>query len=76
MRAIARWSATTSTRCARSSGACRSCRTSAGPIAIDLPDAPLGAPDDFTELLDVQFELMALAWQTNQTRIATLPHGQ
>jgi hypothetical protein len=37
----------------------------------DLPDAPLGAPDDFTELLDVQFELMALAWQTNQTRIAT-----
>jgi hypothetical protein len=39
---------------------------------IDLPDAPLGAPDDFTELLDVQFELLALAWQTNQTRIATL----
>ena len=37
----------------------------------NLPDAPLGAPDDFTELLDVQFELMALAWQTNQTRIAT-----
>jgi hypothetical protein len=40
--------------------------------SIELPDAPLGAPDDFTELLDVQFELMALAWQTNQTRIATL----
>jgi hypothetical protein len=39
--------------------------------ALDLPDAPLGAPDDFTELLDVQFELMALAWQTNQTRIVT-----
>ena len=39
--------------------------------AIDLPDAPLGAPDDFTELLDVQFELVALSWQTNQTRIAT-----
>ena len=38
---------------------------------IDLPDAPLGAPDDFTELLDVQFELMALAWQTGQTRIVT-----
>jgi len=38
---------------------------------IELPDAPLGAPDDFTELLDVQFELVALAWQTNQTRIAT-----
>lgn len=39
--------------------------------SIDLPDAPLGAPDDFTELLDVQFELMALSWQTNQTRITT-----
>jgi len=39
--------------------------------AISLPDAPLGQPDDFSELLDVQFELMALAWQTNQTRIVT-----
>ena len=39
--------------------------------SIALPDAPLGAPDDFTELLDVQFELMALAWQTHQTRIVT-----
>jgi hypothetical protein len=39
---------------------------------LELPEAPLGAPDDFTELLDVQFELLALAWQTNQTRIATL----
>jgi hypothetical protein len=39
--------------------------------SVDLPDAPLGAPDDFTELLDVQFELMALSWQTNQTRVAT-----
>ena len=38
----------------------------------NLPDAPLGAPDDFTELLDVQFEMMALAFQTNQTRVATL----
>ena len=37
-----------------------------------LPDAPLGAPDDFGELLDVQFEMMALAWQSNQTRITTL----
>ena len=39
---------------------------------LELPEAPLGAPDDFTELLDLQFELMALAWQTNQTRITTL----
>ncbi|MGH8260845.1 MAG: DUF1552 domain-containing protein [Steroidobacteraceae bacterium] len=37
----------------------------------NLPDAPLGPPDDFTRLLDVQFEMMALAFRTNQTRIAT-----
>jgi Protein of unknown function (DUF1552) len=37
----------------------------------NLPPAPLGAPEDFTELLDVQFEMMALAWQTHQTRIVT-----
>lgn len=38
----------------------------------NLPDAPLGAPDDFSELLDVQFEMIALAFQTDQTRIATM----
>jgi hypothetical protein len=37
-----------------------------------LPDAPLGAPDDFGELLDVQFELFALAWQTNRTNVVTM----
>ena len=37
-----------------------------------LPNAPLGAPDDFTELVDIQFEMMALAFQTNQTRVATM----
>jgi hypothetical protein len=36
-----------------------------------LPDAPLGPPDDFTELLDIQFEMIALAFQTDQTRIAS-----
>jgi hypothetical protein len=38
----------------------------------NLPNAPLGAPDDFGELLDVQFEMIVLAFQTNQTRIATM----
>jgi hypothetical protein len=38
----------------------------------NLPDAPLGTPDDFSELLDVQFEMIALAWQTGQTRIASM----
>ena len=37
-----------------------------------LPDAPLGPPDDFTELLDVQFEMIALAFQNDQTRIASM----
>jgi hypothetical protein len=38
----------------------------------DLPDAPIGPPEDFTELLDIQFEMLALAFQTNQTRIVSL----
>lgn len=37
-----------------------------------LPEAPLGPPDDFTELLDIQFEMMALAFQNDQTRIASM----
>ncbi len=37
-----------------------------------LPNAPLGAPDDFTEMVDIQFEMIALAFQTNQTRVATM----
>jgi hypothetical protein len=38
----------------------------------DLPGAPLGPPEDFGELLGVQFEMLALAWQTNRTKVATL----
>jgi hypothetical protein len=37
-----------------------------------LPDAPRGTPDDFTELVDVQFEMVALAYQTGQTRVASV----
>jgi hypothetical protein len=37
-----------------------------------VPDAPLGAPDDFDELLNVQFEMIALAWQTNRTNVASM----
>ncbi len=37
-----------------------------------LPDAPIGPPEDFTELLDIQFEMIALAFQTDQTRIASM----
>jgi hypothetical protein len=38
----------------------------------NLPDAPVGAPDDFGELLDLQFELFALAWETNRTNVVTM----
>ena len=40
--------------------------------SVDLPGAPLGPPEDFGELLGVQFEMLALAWQTNRTRVATM----
>jgi hypothetical protein len=39
---------------------------------VDLPDAPLGAPEDFGEHLDIQFEMMALALQTNRTNVASM----
>jgi Protein of unknown function (DUF1552) len=38
----------------------------------NLPDAPIGTPDDFGELVDIQFDMIALAFQTGQTRIATM----
>jgi hypothetical protein len=38
----------------------------------NLPDAPIGTPDDFGELLDIQFDMIALAFQTGQTRIASM----
>jgi hypothetical protein len=37
-----------------------------------LPDSPLGPPEDFGELLGVQFEMMALSWQTNRTKVTSL----
>ena len=37
-----------------------------------LPDAPIGPPEDFGELLDLQFEMIALAWQTGRTNVASL----
>jgi hypothetical protein len=42
-----------------------------GASKVSLPDAPLGTPEDFSEQLKVMFELMALAWQANKTRVAS-----
>ena len=36
---------------------------------VQLPDAPLGVPEDFGEQLKVMFELMTLAWQADKTRV-------
>ena len=36
---------------------------------IELPDAPVGIPNSFDEQLDVMFDLAALAWQANITRV-------
>jgi len=38
----------------------------------DIPGAPLGPPEEFGELLDIQFEMIALSFQTNRTRVATM----
>lgn len=38
---------------------------------VQLPDAPVGIPTDFEEHLKVMFELIALAWQANLSRVAT-----
>jgi len=43
-----------------------------GESLADLPDAPIGVPEDFGELLDVQFEMIALALQTNRTRVVSM----
>jgi hypothetical protein len=38
---------------------------------IALPDAPVGIPNSFDEQLNVMFDLVALAWQANITRIVS-----
>jgi hypothetical protein len=38
----------------------------------NLPNAPLGPPEDFGELLELQFEMIALAWQTKRTHVASI----
>jgi hypothetical protein len=43
----------------------------AAATTVQLPDAPSGVQEDFGEQLKVQFELMALAWQTNKTRVVS-----
>ncbi len=66
-------SATTSRACARSNGACRrwrrrTCRS------LDLPDVPVGHRRS-TSTLNLMFDMLALAYQANLTRVFTLHDG-
>jgi len=39
---------------------------------LDIPDAPVGTPNDITEHFTLMFDLMALAFQADITRVITL----
>ncbi len=38
---------------------------------IRVPDAPIGIPESHDEHLKLMFDLMAVAWQTDMTRVFT-----
>jgi hypothetical protein len=40
--------------------------------SLEIPDAPLGIPNDLTEHFKLMFDLMALAFQADITRVITL----
>jgi hypothetical protein len=42
------------------------------PPDLDLPDRPSGVPDSFEDHVRIMFDLIALAWQADLTRVATL----
>ena len=41
-------------------------------MTMDLPNAPEGIPEQFADEVGALFDLIALAWQTNQTRVASM----
>lgn len=43
---------------------------------IDLPDAPVGVPNDFDEHLNLMFDLLAISYQANLTRVFTFMMGR
>jgi hypothetical protein len=40
--------------------------------ALDIPDAPIGTPNDLTAHMKMMFDLMALAFQADITRVITI----
>ena len=43
---------------------------------LELPDAPVGVPADFERHVDLMFDLIALAYQANLTRVVTFMMGK
>lgn len=43
---------------------------------LTLPDAPIGVPNDFNEHLNLMFDLLAVAYQANLTRVFTFMMGK
>ena len=68
--ATRRGSTTTSTPCARSSAACRSMERS-GDFGRQAAGCAGGVPEDFGKQLDMMFDMIALAYQANVTRVTT-----
>src|SRR4029079_17001841 len=44
----------------------------ADPSRLDIPDAPVGIPNDITEHFKLMFDLMALGFQADITRVITM----
>jgi predicted component of type VI protein secretion system len=42
-----------------------------GATQVDAPDAPIGVPDSFDEHVALLFDLLAVAWQSDTTRVFT-----
>lgn len=51
-------------------------RQSGGDAAIELPDRPIGVPDNYDEHAKLMFDLAALAFQADVTRVFTLLLGR
>ncbi|MFO7277047.1 MAG: DUF1552 domain-containing protein [Pseudomonadota bacterium] len=43
---------------------------------LELPEAPIGIPTDFEEYVGLMFDMIALAWQANLTRVVTFMMGK
>ena len=68
--AIARGSASISTTSARSNGG-SSGRSSRRDTTLTVPDAPVGVPESFDEHVGLLFDLLALAYEADLTRVFT-----